>query len=441
MWLYFHILITLATLPFIIIEKKGRSTATLSWIFFVWIFPFAGAFVWWLIGHEHLNRKLKRYKQTKKSDFFNYGVFPNRAADELYFINSSNKFYQKLITAIGEAQTCIHMNYYIWESGEISQKIEEALLKKILQGVEVRILFDSYGSFQLSFRQLANLKAAGAKISAFMPFNVFGKNFRFNFRNHRKTCIIDSQVAFIGGINIGDSFQNWSDCAVQLNGIAVLDLQEIFANDWKFSFGENLFNDKYFQAPTIANKDTTQNNELRVIASGPDIPSLPLYDLLIEHIHQAKQSWTIMTPYFVLDPSMLTLIRIARRRAIEVRIYIPEKSDSSLLDMANRSCMDSLFELGVQVYFVAPPFIHAKIQIFDQHYVILGTSNFDIRSFKLNFETSLFIKSQNFASKIDEFIQEIADRSNPVNLNHYGKQKMFARKLRDALVQVASPLL
>jgi cardiolipin synthase A/B len=440
MWLYLHILLTLATLPFIMIEKKGRSTATLSWIFFVWIFPFAGFCLWWLIGHEHLNRKLKRYKQTKKTDFFNYGVFPSRTVDDLYFLNSTSKFYQKLIESIEGAQTSIHLNYYIWELGEISEKIEDALLKKLLNGVEVRILIDSFGSFRMSFGQLANLKAAGAKISAFMPFNIFGKNFRFNFRNHRKTCIIDSKLALIGGINIGDVFHNWSDCAIELNGMAVLDLQEIFANDWKFSHGEDLFQDRYFHAPVSSVKSAT-TDEIRVIASGPDIPSFPLYDLLIEHIHLAQKSWTIVTPYFVLDPSMLTLIRIARRRSIEVSIYIPQKSDSALLDLANRSSLDSLHELGVQLYFVAPPFIHAKLQIFDQQHVILGTSNFDIRSFKLNFETSLFINSQSFSHKINEFIQEIAERSSLLNLNQTGKQKLFGRKLRDALVQIASPLL
>jgi cardiolipin synthase len=137
---------------------------------------------------------------------------------------------------------------------------------------------------------------------------------------------------------------------------------------------------------------------------------------------------------------MLTLLRIARKRSIKVNIYIPEKSDSVILDMANRSCMDSLQELDIQIHFIQPPFMHAKIQIFDQQCIILGTSNFDIRSFKLNFETSLVLKSDYFSQEVNKFTQEIISHSRPAR-DSLPQKNPFIRKLTDALVQIASPLL
>lgn len=431
LWLALE-LCSFLTLPSVIIKKSGRPSATIAWSTFLVIFPPAGLFFWWLIGHDHLHRKLKRYKRLKSEYKANEGVYPITDNNSFSFLATASEFNTELLNQIKHSKKYIHLCFYIWQPGELSTQIVRELVAKRDEGVEVRVLIDSLGSFGLSQKVFGELVNKGGKVSRFLPINFFGRNPRLNFRNHRKLAIFDGKRAITGGINIGERYQNWADCATLIQGSSVEDLQEVFANDWLFSTQEDLFRSFYQSDP----KEFTGHDSCQVIASGPDIKHHNLYDTLIMAIQNAEKSWTICTPYLVLDDGMKTIIRVAKNKGLKVEIFIPKKSDHLLLDIVNRANLNFLTHLGVNIY-QTEQFLHAKLHVFDRKTVLLGSSNFDQRSFRLNFETSCLVSSQTISREIDEFLSLLSKNAT----THEWKKRNKFKKLIDALAQLFSPLL
>jgi cardiolipin synthase len=425
-------LTSLITIPFVIIEKKGRSAATLSWVFFLLLIPPIALIFWFLIGQSKLNRKLKRYQRLKEKNNLELGIYQACQNNQVEFIASSSDFFDQLKGQILQAEKYIHLCFYIWGKDELASELIGLLAKKAQQGVEVRLLIDSIGSFGLANKHFKPLIKAGGKVSRFLPLTIFGRNPRVNFRNHRKLALIDGECALMGGINIEKKYHDIIDCALLMKGDAVCNLQEVFANDWLFATKEDLFCEQYLQAPA-AHGDT----HCQIIASGPDINSTPLYDSLIMALAQTKKCWSICSPYFIPDETLLTLIRVARRQNIQVKLIMPRYSDHPLMDFAGQSYYEKLDELGVKIY-LHPDFIHAKIQCFDQSMALLGSSNFDIRSFKLNFELSAIVQGEKVGQQISNYIDQLIGQAELWDKqDNPSKLKQFF----NSIAQLFSPLL
>ncbi|WP_309485101.1 cardiolipin synthase [Alkalibacter rhizosphaerae] len=464
-------------LTFIIIflERKNPQS-TYAWLLLLWMIPAVG-FVFYLFFSQNLTRR-KIFKissteraltntiiQQQKRDLTeqdkemnditwdNYGdmiQFHQNLSDAIYtddnrveiFTDGEEKF-STLLKDIAEAKDHIHMQYFIFKSSSLADRIMEALKAKALQGVEVRLLFDDMGAIFLKRIDFQDLKDSGVKVARFFPSRIKYINLKANYRNHRKVTVIDGKIGYIGGFNVGDEYLGldlkmgyWRDTHLRLEGSAVYELQVRFFMDWRASHGEELVLNSHFMP------DIEKNGEvgLQIVSSGPDDPNEQIKQGYLKMIHAAKSYIFIQTPYFVPDQSILEALRIAAKSGVDVRIMIPNKPDHLFVYWATFSYVGELLGYGAKIYVYDNGFLHAKTIVVDDQVASVGTCNFDIRSFSLNFEVNAFIYDQNVCYKLKEIFIEDMKKSIRINENRY-KSRPVTMKIKESISRLFSPIL
>jgi cardiolipin synthase A/B len=306
-------------------------------------------------------------------------------------VNGEDTF-QEIKRRLNEAKEFIHLEYYIFRYDRLGQELIEILKDKVKAGVEVRLIYDAFGSFSLSEPDIKKMEESGIKVQAFLPIKTGWFNQKFNFRNHRKIIVIDGKVGFVGGLNVGieylgedDDFGFWCDTHVVLEGEAVQTLHAIFQLDWKYVCGEKLFEDERYMIP----KPSAGNGLVHVVATGPETGDMG--DHYYAMISCATESIWIATPYFIPNQAIQTALRIAARKGIQVRLMVPETNDGFLTQYATQSYFPELLLAGIEIYSYQKGFLHKKIIIVDGDLASIGTANIDMRSFHLNFEVNLFL--------------------------------------------------
>lgn len=327
--------------------------------------------------------------------------------------NGEEKF-PNLLEAIKNATHHIHIEYYIYEYDTIGTEIIELLIEKAKQGVEVRLIYDDFGSPTIKKTTEKRIRDAGAEIYPFhkVKFYLFAN--RINYRNHRKIVIIDGQTAFVGGINVSDKYINngknklyWRDTHIRIDGPAVYYLQYLFITDWKFCCNNSLKAEEvYFKIV----KETKQDSFVQIAASGPDsvLPSV-LYSIL-QAIYIAKKEILITTPYFIPGDSIMDALSVAALSGLSVKLLVPGVSDSKMVNAAAKSYYNKLLEAGVEIYLYQKGFVHAKTMVTDSMLTLLGTANMDYRSFELNFEVNALIYDKEIAEEMrTTFFEDLKD--------------------------------
>ncbi len=300
--------------------------------------------------------------------------------------------FREIKRKLKEAKSFIHLEYYIFRYDRLGQEIIDILMDKVQAGVEVRLIYDAFGSLSLSQSEIKKIEESGIKIQPFLPIKTGWFHQKFNFRNHRKIIVIDGKVGFVGGLNVGveylgenDEFGFWCDTHVMLEGEAVQMLHAVFLLDWKFVCGERLFADERYTKPV----STVGDGQVQVVATGPETGDMG--DHFYAMISCATESILIATPYFIPDQAIRTALRVAARKGIRVRLMVPETNDSFLTQYATQSYFPELLRAGIEVYSYQKGFLHKKIMIVDGDLASIGTANLDMRSFHLNFEVNLFL--------------------------------------------------
>lgn len=327
--------------------------------------------------------------------------------------NGEEKF-SELLEAIRNATHHIHIEYYIYQYDKIGTEIIELLIQKAKEGVEVRFIYDDFGSPTIKKATEKRMREAGAKVSPFHKVRFFLLANRFNYRNHRKIVVIDGHIAFVGGINVADKYINngnsklfWRDTHVRIDGPAIYYLQFLFMSDWKFCSDETLeAKESYFKIPQKAN----ENSFVQISASGPDsfLPSI-LYTIL-QAIYLAKKEILITTPYFIPGDSIIDALNVAALSGLSVKLLVPGISDSKIVNAASKSYYAKLLQAGVEIYFYKKGFVHAKTMVTDSMLTIIGTANMDYRSFELNFEVNALIYDQTVAEEMRKaFFEDLID--------------------------------
>ena len=246
--------------------------------------------------------------------------------------------------------------------------ISKELQARAREGLEVRVLLDSIGSFFLGRARIKRLRASGAKVAFFMP--VFHIPFRgySNLRTHRKIFMADQSQAIIGGMNIGKQYMGpspdpdrWADCAMLIRGASVTDLATIFATDWRFTTGETL--KPAPDQPELV--DLPEPCALQVVGSGPDVVADPIYEAFLQLFYLASHRIWIATPYFIPDESLIRALELAARRGVDVRILVPKKSNHRLTDLVRTSYLRNLHECGGKIYGYTPGMLHGKVTVID----------------------------------------------------------------------------
>jgi cardiolipin synthase len=356
------------------------------------------------------------------------------------FVNGQDKF-DALLRAIREAKSHIHMEYYIIRDDELGREIIAALTEKARQGVEVRLLYDALGN-KIPAEGYKGLKNAGGKVAVFFRSLIPAVTLRINYHDHRKIAVIDGTLGFLGGFNIGTEYLGngpmgfWRDTAVEIRGRGASLLQLRFILDWNYATKEGLaVTGKYF--PLLpGHGDST----IQVVSGGPDNEWNPIMEEYLKLISIAKKYIYLQTPYFVPDPAILSALRIAALSGIDVRIMIPNKPDHPLVYWATTSFAGELLDAGVRTYTYENGFIHAKTVTVDDLVSSIGTANWDIRSFRLNFETNAVIYDPKFAEQQRKHFEDDLKLCTELTRERYAERSVIVRA-KEGIARLFSSVL
>ncbi|NLM99648.1 MAG: phospholipase [Campylobacteraceae bacterium] len=344
--------------------------------------------------------------QDSKLLFFN-NIPPASNDNDLKLFTNSSKSYNEFIKALKGAKESIDLATYVLKFDEEISKIFEILTLKAREGVKVRFLIDTLGSYKLYFWQkpLKELKKAGVKIHFFSP--IFNKKAisKLNLRYHRKIYIIDNKILFSGGMNLSGEYMGaqecsdrWIDLMFKVEGSVVNDYIDIFNLDLSFVCKKDL-------TRTLKNQEKAGDHLLQTLPSGPDVKGDVLLELIIDSIYRAKKRIWIITPYFIPDESIMQALRIASHKNVDVRIITPQKSNHKIADLARKSYIRTLYENSIKVILYEGKMIHAKALLFDESSLILGSSNLDYRSLLLNYEVVTISYAKDHILQIEEWMR------------------------------------
>ena len=364
--------------------------------------------------------------------------------NEVSIFTDGYEFVSTLLYNIGQAQDHIHLDTYIIEDDPLGNLVADALIDKARQGVEVRLLYDDVGCWRVKDRFFNRMKAAGIQVYAFMPVRFPAFTGKVNYRNHRKLCVIDGKVGFIGGMNIalryvkGTARQTWRDTHLCIRGGAVYAIQRAFLVDWYFVSRTLVTDRRYYPAvdKTISNNCLTQ-----IVTSSPISPWPDIMQGYVRVLLQAHRYVYMESPYFLPTEPVLFAMRTAALAGVDVRLIVPRHGDAKLVEWASRSYLMEVIEAGVKVYLYEPGFNHSKILVSDDNLSSCGSTNIDFRSFENNFEANAFFFNEGMALRLKKVFLTDQAQSTLVNDVSYFIKRPFFQRLFESLVRLLSPLL
>jgi len=464
-----------------IISDTNSTTKTLAYLLFAVFVPFFGIGFYFFFGINYRNRKMYSKKLFENADMakrlreelyhysrqiFNENDAALQGNKELAYmllkdsmspltsnnsvkllVNGENKF-PEVLKALSEAKNHIHIEYYIYEDDEIGTEIGNLLIKKAREGVAVRFIYDDFGSSSIRKEFVSSLNANGVKSFPFFKINFISFANRINYRNHRKIIVIDGQTAFVGGINVSDRYINkpgdtkslfWRDTHIRIDGPGVQYLQYLFLCDWNFCANEKLLISENF-FPREKNFTKRDNKIVQIAAGGPDSKTPVILYSLLQAINLATKEILITTPYFIPGESLLDALTIASLSGLSVKLLVPGKSDSILVNSAARSYYDDLLKAGVEIYQYRKGFVHAKTLVADRKIAVVGTANMDFRSFDLNFEVNAIVYDMETANELaDVFYDDIKDAEKIDEIKWAQRPRL--KQLWQKTARLVSPLL
>lgn len=374
-------------------------------------------------------------KMSRYSDLVMYNLTASKAVytddNELEIFTDGKEYFRHLYEEIRQAKEFIHIQSYIIKNDELWQALEELLARKVKEGVEVRILYDSMGCRTMTGRDWNRIRSKGILVGEFFPAFFKRLHLRINYRNHRKIIVIDGTKAYVGGFNIGreylgldPKFGYWRDTHLKLQGSAVVSLHIRFILDWNYAVKEDLFQKKNLIREFSPGKG---NDGVQIISSGPDTMNEEIRDNYQKLIGKARDHVYIQTPYLVPDEVILNEIKMAAYSGIDVRIMIPCKPDHPLVYWATYSYVGELLEAGVKCYTYDNGFLHAKGVMSDGLVSCYGTANMDVRSYQLNFEVNATIYSQNITEKLETLFEKDLESCTQITQEIYDGRSLLIR--------------
>lgn len=462
--------ITIVSIVVVVLSENRSPVKSLAWVTVLLLLPAFGIVLYLFFGRSIKNtrmisrrnrRRLRRHedkgrkvrvnklevsdesKQLIKLTRTLSGSLPYTGNDVRVFISGIEKL-DFLIADIEKAERFINMQYYIIDDDESGSRLKDALVRKAREGVTVRIIYDHVGSYRTSKAFFRDLTEAGAQAFPFFKvvFPPFGT--RINWRNHRKICIIDGTVGYIGGMNIADryitggkKFASWRDTHIRIYGPAVAALQYSFIVDWNF-MGQPLIED---ELPPVARFRTKKSeNLMQLLTSGPTSQWTTIAFLFTRAIASAKERIYIQTPYFLPTEGLLRALQSASLSGVDVRIMIPAFSDSRLLTAASSSYINECLQSGMKIYLYNAGMLHAKTMLVDYEFVSIGSTNFDFRSFEHNFEANMQVYSARFNAQMADIFHSDLKLCTRVNPAEWRKRPLI-KKAEESLMRLLSPIL
>lgn len=440
--------------------QKREPIATLSWILSLAALPVVGLLIYHFLGPQRIRRQQLRRARARAgldgslpaglrasedcATVARLGQaatgFAASTATRAELLVGGEQTYTQLLEAIAGARHHLHVEYYIVEPDHTGLAFRDALVERARAGVRVRLLMDAIGSARIGKAFLAPLREAGAEVAFFHPAHLrFVTRPRVNLRNHRKVVVVDGELGFTGGINLCDDQDArycraaFHDLHLRLEGEVVHWLQLAFLEDWHYATGVALRDAQLW--PSLANGKLLA----QVLTSGPDSPVEAIHRVKVEAIHQADRRVWLVTPYFVPGEAARMALTSAALRGLDVRVIVPARSDSRIVSACARSYYDELLAAGVRVFEYQPSMLHSKALLVDEDTCVVGSANFDHRSFRLNFELSVLLHDVAFAARLEAEMQDTLSHCREVRADR--ARPALPTRLGEAFARLLSPLL
>ncbi|KQP55117.1 phospholipase D-like domain-containing protein [Methylobacterium sp. Leaf108] len=436
-----------------VLLRKREVGAAIGWIGLAWLSPFLGGSLYILFGVNRVTRRARRLRVKPSSPgqgreggqataevaatavlapldrvvgtITQLPLSPGNAVTPL---RHGDEAYPMMLAAIGAARRSVVLSSYIMRDDRIGRTFVAALAGAKARGVEVRVLIDGIGSGYLISGIHRRLRRAGVPVARFMHSALPWRMPFLNLRSHKKLMIVDGEIAFTGGINIADAnclsarpSDPMRDTHFRLVGPVVEQLAAAFASDWALADGEDLDGPVWFAPPSAGGPTSA-----RVVTSGPDADLRKIELVVLQAVACARRSIRLATPYFLPSEVLSSALALAAGRGIAVDVIVPETSDHRLVDWATRAHVDPLLAAGVRIWLDTPPFDHSKILVVDEVWCFVGSANWDMRSFRLNFELNVEIYDADLARWLGAVMDEktgalltredLARRSLPIRL-------------------------
>lgn len=477
-----HVLLALL-LTYDILMHKHRPVSAVLWLGIVWAFPFLSTVLYLTFGMDRIRRSTRSREAAAAlvaqramahptaerlaadNPERRVSLYRGHAAERILrgtdrivrsnwlvpgnrvtLLVDGDEFYPELCRAIDRATTSVHLQTFIFSRDEFGWELLARLTRKAQSGVAVRLLYDRFGSSEAFFtRMFEPAKKAGVKAHSISQANPLKGRFQINLRNHRKVAVVDGEVAFTGGINVGnDNLSRSTDGApirdyhCRLQGPAVADLQLQFLQDWYYATKEPL--EHMIRSHMFPRLEEAGSALVKVVPGGPVRHGQNLDDAFFASITAAERSIKITTPYFVPDEPIVEAIRSAALKGVEVDLVVPEKNNHWYTGAAARSLYGPLLQVGVRIYERRPPFMHAKALVIDELVALVGSANLDYRSLHLNFETNLQVADDDFVPTLSRQIDREIGDSVPVTRETHDNRPV-SRRLVQNFCFLFQPLL
>ena len=453
-----------------VVVRKRRPTAALAWLVVIYFQPWIGILFYLLIGRHRLpRRRTRQYAQLvqrlghlkRQFDQHPHVVHPElgpqcRAAitlaerfgsmpildgNSVKLMSDTNEVIHQLTADIDNAKEHIHMVFFIFRSDRTGRRVANALKQAARRGVKCRLLLDAVGSRDTLQSMGHELRRAGVEVYDDLPVGFIRRRAsRIDLRNHRKIAVIDGIIGYTGSQNIVDGNYGhkdlvWYDLTARLKGPVVQELQTVFWEDWSFRTNQLSDEQDIFPTPEPSGAVPAQ-----ILPSGPNYPIESYQRLVVAVLYSARERVVITTPYFVPDEPFLQAMQVIAQRDVEVNLILPAKTDHPLIDMAGQAYFEELLDAGVRIFTYQTGLLHAKTITVDDSIAFLGSSNFDIRSFSLNFEINLLLYGREATRGLFERQMEYLQDSQSVTLSDWQKRSSSRRMLQD-VAKLFSPLL
>ena len=457
--------VTILSIALVIITDNRNPLKTLPWIIVLVFAPVVGLLFYFFFGQNLSKRRIisrrTRRRITMQLEEARDAGHPGipeehrQLATLLYSTTHSVPLYGSRITPytdggakmeallgeIARAHHHIHLQYYILSDDETGRRLRDALAAKAREGVRVRILYDDVGCSGVKKAFFREMREAGIEVHAFLHVKFPRFTSKVNYRNHRKIVVIDGRTGFIGGMNIADRYVrgtewgSWRDTHFRIEGSGVAGLQIAFLSDWSATTKRHIAGPEYFPAAKRYTDDI-----LQIVAGGPFGKWRTLLQAESYAVANARRRVWIQTPYYLPSDVLNTALQTAALAGTDVRLMLPARSDSKLIDLASHSYLDDMMRAGVKILFYEPGFLHSKLLIADDALTVIGSANMDFRSFEHNFEVNAFVCDEEFTARMAAIFDSDAAKCHAVTPGEWFRRPR-RRRWAESFMRVFSPLM
>ena len=471
---YLHwILYGLYTLIVIIVMLKvlmdnREPSKTMAWMLVLWALPMVGIVLYFFFGQNTRKERLisqRSLDQLTKRSMLEFAeqrnlhipeehrtlmqLFKNQSMalpfkdNKVEVYTNGYEFFPSLLREIGKAKDHVHVEMFIFDDDALGNLIADTLIDKAQQGVEVRVIYDDVACWKVRNSFWERLRDGGVEVHAFMPVKFPAFTSKVNYRNHRKLIVIDGRAGFIGGMNIATRYvkgvgRPWRDTHILVRGGAVYGIHRAFLVDWYFVDRTLIAGKRYYPAisPALSNNCLAQ-----VVTSGPITEWPDMMQGFVRVLLTARQYVYIETPYFLPSEPVLFAIRTAALAGVDIRLMLPQRTDSRLLDQASKSYVREILQAGAKIYFYDDGFNHSKFLVCDDSISTVGSSNIDFRSLEHNFESNIFFYDEGMALRMKKIYLE--DEAHSVLVDEAGQLEKhgFFQLLWESILRMFSPLM